>query len=73
MEDLLELKFFSMFETMEGQKLPLPLHKTVEEKYKNLKESWDTIWRGVSVRNNYMFYNLEVLEDYLQDLISEFN
>ncbi len=73
MEDLLELKFFSMFETIEEQKLPSPLHKTVEEKYTNLKESWDTIWKGVSVRNNYLFYNLEVLEDYLDDLKSEFN
>jgi len=73
MEDLSELKFFSMFETIEGQKLPSPLHKTVEEKYPNLKESWNTIWKGISVRNNYLFYNLEVLEDYLQDLKSELN
>jgi len=73
MEDLLGLSFFSMFETLEGQKLPPPLYKSIEEKYKNLKESWDVIWSGVSVRNNYLFYNLEVLEDYLQELKLELN
>ena len=62
------MKYFSTFETLEGEKFPLSLYK-----YNSLKESWDTIWKGVSVRNNFLFYNLEVLEDYLDNLKSEFN
>lgn len=72
-EELQNMKYFSTFETLEGENFPLSLYKSVKEKYNNLKESWATIWKGVSVRKNYLFYNLEVLEDYLDNLKSEFN
>jgi len=72
-EELQNMEFFSTFETLEGEKFPLSLYKSVKEKYAILKESWTTIWKGVSVRNNYLFYNLEVLEDYLDNIKSELN
>jgi tetratricopeptide (TPR) repeat protein len=71
LNNLYDLSYMNLdAEKSNGLKI-YPLHDEVLENYDMIKKQWAEIWEGVTPLPLHLFYNLELLEDYILQIRDE--